>query len=92
MQDSLAAATAAPGALRAVPAEFVIFGLTLVGIAAFHRRTVLVALLGLAATIAWKWNFGAFADGAGLTGLIAHGRHEAVLLSNLALLLLGFAL
>lgn len=92
MQDFLAAATAAPGALRAVPAEFVIFGLTLVGIAAFHRRTVLVALLGLAATIAWKWNFGAFADGAGLTGLIAHGRHEAVLLSNLALLLLGFAL
>jgi hypothetical protein len=92
MQDFQAVAMAAPGALRAVPMEFVIFGLTLVGIAAFHRRTVLVALLGLGATIAWKWSFGTFGDGAGLAGLMAHGRHEAVLLSNLALLLMGFAL
>lgn len=92
MQDIQAVAMAAPGALRAVPMEFVIFGLTLVGIAAFHRRTVMVALLGLGATIAWKWSFGTFADGAGLAGLMAHAQHEAVLLSNLALLLMGFAL
>lgn len=92
MSDVLAAISAAPGAVRAVPLEFVIFGITLVGIAAFHRRTVAVALLGLAATIGWKLAFGSFDDGAGLAGLMAHGRHEAVLLSNLALLLTGFAL
>lgn len=92
MQDFQAVAMAMPGALRAVPVEFLIFGLTLVGIAAFHRRTVVVALLGLAATVAWKLSFGTFDDGAGLSGLVAHAQHEAVLLSNLALLLMGFAL
>ena len=32
-----------------VPIEFVLFGLTLAGVALFHRRTLQVALAGLAA-------------------------------------------
>ena len=32
-----------------IPIEFVLFGLTLVGVALFHRHVLVVALLGLAA-------------------------------------------
>lgn len=75
-----------------VPFEFVIFGLTLAGVAMFHHRTLLVAVSGLAATIAYKLVFSGFGDGVGLAGLQAHFVHEGVILSNLLLLLLGFAL
>jgi hypothetical protein len=32
-----------------IPVEFVLFGMTLLGVAVFHRHTLKVALLGLAA-------------------------------------------
>jgi hypothetical protein len=78
--------------LATTPAEFGIFGLTLLGVAIFHTRTLSVALAGLATTVLYKLVFTGFADGYGLEGLIAHARHESVLLGNLMLLLLGFAL
>ena len=35
----------------AVPIEFVLFGLTLVGVAVFHHRTLRVSLIGLGAIV-----------------------------------------
>ena len=74
------------------PVEFVIFGLTLAGVALFHNRTLLVALVGLAATVGYKLVFTGFAHGPGLPGLAAHAAQEWGILSNLMLLLLGFSL
>jgi Na+/H+ antiporter NhaD/arsenite permease-like protein len=86
------AALAAAAGLHSTPVEFLIFGLTLAGVAVFHRRPLLVALAGLAATVGFKLLVSGFAHGTGVDGLLAHAAHEAVLLGNLALLLLGFAL
>jgi len=72
--------------------EFVLFGLTLAGIALFHRHTLAVALTGLAAIAAYKLAFTGFKTGAGLHGLGQHLLHEWVILANLLGLLLGFAL
>ncbi len=92
MDTVMTALAAAPGQLMSVPIEFFIFGLTLLGVALFHHRTLTVALTGLTATIVYKLIFTGFAHGTGFAGLAAHASHEAVLLSNLMLLLLGFAL
>jgi Na+/H+ antiporter NhaD/arsenite permease-like protein len=75
-----------------VPAEFLIFGTTLAGVALFHRRAMPIAAAGLATVIAYKWAFTGFATGAGAAGLAAHFGHEWVVLVNLLLLLVGFAL
>ena len=75
-----------------MPSEFLIFGTTLAGVALFHRRAMPIAAAGLAAVIAYKWAFTGFATGAGAAGLAAHFGHEWVVLVNLLLLLVGFAL
>jgi hypothetical protein len=75
-----------------IPIDFVLFALTLLGVALFHRHTLEVALVGLAAITSYKLAFTGFKFGTGLPGLIGHMAHEAVLLANLFLLLLGFAL
>ncbi|MFA7263522.1 MAG: hypothetical protein WC068_10925 [Caulobacter sp.] len=92
MNALLGGLAALPGPLVATPAEFWIFGLTLLGVALFHNRTLTVALAGLATTVLYKLAFTGFAHGSGLEGLLAHARHESVILGNLMLLLLGFAL
>src|SRR5204863_7904143 len=51
-----------------------------------------VALTGLAAIIVYKLAFTGFKFGAGLGGLGQHMAHEWVMLANLFLLLMGFAL
>ncbi|MCC7263353.1 MAG: citrate transporter [Candidatus Latescibacteria bacterium] len=71
--------------LLGVPAEFILFGLTLAGVALWHRHTLAVASSGLAALLALKLWMGGF-------DLAAHLRHEAPVLLNLLGLLLGFAL
>ncbi len=68
-----------------VPIEFVLFGLTLLGVAIFHRRNLEVALAGLAAIVTYAL---LTAD----LDLVAHVAHEARLLTNLLGLLLGFAI
>ena len=78
--------------LTGVPIEFILFGLTLAAVAAFHRHALLSALTGLAAVVAWKLGVSGFADGPGLTGLAHHFAHEWVTLANLLALLLSFAL
>jgi len=75
-----------------IPIEFILFAVTLVGIAVFHRYTLPVALTGLAAITIYKLVFTGFKDGPGLGGLGLHLHHEWVVLANLFLLLTGFAL
>src|SRR5262245_7671064 len=72
--------------------EFILFGLTLLGVALLHRHTLAVALAGTAAITATKLAFGAFGATAGFTGLAAHLIREWVILANLFALLVGFAL
>ena len=72
--------------------EFILFALTLVGVAVFHHHTLTVALTGLTAIIAYQLLFSAFPAGPGFAGLVAHLSHEWVILANLACLLLGFAI
>jgi len=75
-----------------VPVDFVLFGLTLAGVALFHHHTLQVALIGLAVIVLYKLGFTGFKTGPGLGGLAVHLAHEWVILANLLGLLLGFAL
>jgi Na+/H+ antiporter NhaD/arsenite permease-like protein len=75
-----------------IPVDFVLFALTLLGVALFHRHTLYVALAGLATVTVYKLAFTGFREGAGLGGLGLHMAHEWVILTNLFMLLLGFAL
>jgi Na+/H+ antiporter NhaD/arsenite permease-like protein len=75
-----------------IPVDFVLFAVTLLGVALFHRHTLYVALAGLAAIIVYKLAFTGFKAGPGIAGFISHLGHEWVLLTNLLGLLLGFAL
>jgi Na+/H+ antiporter NhaD/arsenite permease-like protein len=75
-----------------VPVDFILFALTLLGVALFHRYTLQVALTGLAVITLYKLGFTGFKTGPGLSGLALHLAHEWVILANLLGLLLGFAL
>lgn len=75
-----------------IPVEFVLFGLTLLGVALLHRHTLAVALTGLAVITGFKLGFTGFKTGPGLEGLLGHLEHEWVILANLLGLLLGFAI
>jgi Na+/H+ antiporter NhaD/arsenite permease-like protein len=72
--------------------DFVLFALTLAGVALLHRHTLAVALTGLAVVTLYKLGFTGFKTGPGLGGLVQHMAHEWVILANLLGLLLGFAL
>jgi Na+/H+ antiporter NhaD/arsenite permease-like protein len=75
-----------------IPVDFILFALTLLGVALFHHHTLRVALVGLAAITLYKLGFTGFKSGPGIGGLIAHLGHEWVILTNLLGLLVGFAL
>jgi Na+/H+ antiporter NhaD/arsenite permease-like protein len=75
-----------------VPVDFVLFALTLAGVALFHHHTLQVALIGLAVITLYKLGFTGFKTGTGFGGLARHMAHEWVILTNLLGLLLGFAL
>jgi Na+/H+ antiporter NhaD/arsenite permease-like protein len=83
---------AAAPALAGIPVDFILFALTLAGVALFHHHTLKVALTGLAAITLYKLLFTGFAHGTGVAGLGLHLAHEWVILTNLLGLLLGFAL
>ena len=68
--------------------EFVLFALTLVGVALFHRHTMWVALTGMTLIIIYKL---AFNDPADPFQLLHHVGEEGRTLINLMGLLLGFA-
>jgi Na+/H+ antiporter NhaD/arsenite permease-like protein len=75
-----------------IPVDFILFALTLLGVALFHRHTLYVALAGLATVTAYKLAFTGFRTGGGIAGLGLHMGNEWVILTNLFMLLLGFAL
>jgi Na+/H+ antiporter NhaD/arsenite permease-like protein len=87
-----AAASPEPLYLLGIPVDFILFALTLLGVALFHQHTLQVALTGLAAIVIYKLGFTGFKYGTGLGGLALHMGHEWVILGNLFLLLMGFAL
>ncbi len=68
-----------------VPVEFILFGLTLLGVMLLHGQHLKVAFGGLFAIIVYKLLFDDMS-------LVAHFEHEAMLLLNLLGLLVGFEL
>ena len=72
--------------------DFLLFAATLACVAIFHRHALAAALIGLSAITLKKLLGTGFNEGAGLAGLLAHYEHEWVLIANLFLLLVGFAL
>jgi Na+/H+ antiporter NhaD/arsenite permease-like protein len=79
-------------AVFGIPVDFILFALTLLGVALFHHHTLMVALTGLVVISLYKIGFTGFNEGAGMAGWLAHLQHEWVVLTNLLGLLLGFAL
>ena len=75
-----------------IPVDFILFGLTLLGVALFHNATLYVALTGLATISLYKILFTGFKTGLGIAGFAGHLGHEWVTLANLFCLLTGFAL
>lgn len=102
---SASAACAGNGSMLAVlgiRVEFILFGLTLLGVALFHRHTFLVAITGLTVIVLYKIGFHAGFDWSekffGTTPMVeqlldkeARGGEWGILL-NLLGLLLGFAI
>jgi Na+/H+ antiporter NhaD/arsenite permease-like protein len=75
-----------------IPIDFILFGVTLVGIAVFHHQTMRVAVAGLVAVSLYKILFTGFKTAPGAIGFIYHVRQEWAVLANLLCLLTGFAL
>jgi Na+/H+ antiporter NhaD/arsenite permease-like protein len=78
--------------IAGVPLEFVLFALTLAGVALLHRHSLQVALVGLVSVVIYKLLATGFNGVAGFAGLAHHLRLEWVVLLNLFGLLMGFAL
>ena len=75
-----------------VPVDFILFGVTLLGVALFHAHTLRIALLGAITISLYKIIFTGFKFGPGVSGWASHMGHEWVILANLLCLLMGFAL
>jgi Na+/H+ antiporter NhaD/arsenite permease-like protein len=75
-----------------IPIEFILFALTLLGVALFHNQTFYVALTGMTAVALYKIAVTGFKTGQGVGGFAGHLGHEWVTLANLFCLLMGFAI
>lgn len=75
-----------------IPLDFILFGVTLLGVALFHHHVLKVALTGLVVISLYKIAVTGFKSGDGIGGFASHMAHEWSLLVNLFLLLVGFAL
>ena len=82
---SMAANSSGAITIGSIPIEFVIFALTLIGVALFHNHTLKVALIGLSSLLIVKLGFTDF-------DMLNHIKHEWQILINLLGLLLGFAI
>ena len=56
-------------AIAGIPIDFILFALTLAGVALFHRHTLAVALTGLAVIVLFKLAFGDFSGEPGFGGI-----------------------
>ena len=88
---SLAYAAESP-VVFGIPVDFILFALTLLGVALLHHHTLMVALTGLTAITLYKLGFTGFHGVEGFAGLGLHLQHEWVTLANLLGLLLGFSI
>jgi Na+/H+ antiporter NhaD/arsenite permease-like protein len=79
-------------AVAGVPIEFFLFAAVLAGVALLHHHSLRVALIGLVVITAYKLAFSSFHGTTGVSGLLVHGAGEWVLVVNLLLLIVGFAL
>ena len=79
-------------AVAGVPVDFMLFALTLGGVALFHHHTLRVAVVGLLVITAYTLGFSHFRGVPGVDGLLALLGHEWVTIANLFGLLMGFAL
>lgn len=86
------AAATAPIVVAGVPLEFGLFALTLLAVALFHHWTFYTALSGFALISLYKIAFSSLHGVSGFAGWLSLWSHEWVTLSNLFLLLTGFAL
>ena len=68
VHSSLAVAAESPH-IFGIPVDFILFGMTLLGVALFHKYTLQVALTGLTVIILYKLGFTGFKTGDGLPGL-----------------------
>lgn len=55
-----------------ISVDFILFGLTLAGVAVFHKCTMPVALTGLGTIVVYKIAFTGFKTGQGVLGFISH--------------------
>ena len=78
--------------IAGIPVEFILFGVTLLGVALFHNYTLYVGLGGVTTITLYKIFVSGFKTGPGFSGFAAHLGHEWVILSNLLCLLMGFAI
>ena len=75
-----------------IPIEFYFFALILLFVALFHNHVLKTTLIGLAIVSLYKIGFAGFKTGPGINGFAGHLIHEWVIITNLLLLLVGFAL
>jgi len=75
-----------------IPVDFILFAITLLGVALFHHKTLQVALTGFITIAVYKIALTGFKTGPGLDGFAVHLGHEWVIFANLFCLLMGFAL
>ena len=78
--------------IAGIPVEFILFAATLAGVALFHHHTMPIAVGGATIIALYKIALSPFRTGAGFAGFFVHLGHEWVMLANLFMLLLGFAL
>jgi Na+/H+ antiporter NhaD/arsenite permease-like protein len=78
-------------ALLGIPVEFILFALTLLGVALFHNHTLKVALIGLASILIYKEIFTDFSFVEHIVGSETHEGEWNILL-NLFGLLTGFTI
>ncbi len=89
---STASSAFAGPSLGPVPVEFLLFAVVLTCVALFHAHTMRTAIVGALVIALYKIVWSPFRTGAGVMGFVGHLGHEWVVLVNLLLLLLGFAL
>jgi Na+/H+ antiporter NhaD/arsenite permease-like protein len=87
----LQASNGAMPAVAGIRIEFILFALTLIGVAVFHHKTMYVALTGLALVLIVKYIFTDFSFVAHIVGSASHEGEWRILL-NLLGLLFGFAI
>jgi Na+/H+ antiporter NhaD/arsenite permease-like protein len=73
-----------------IPVEFVLFAVTLLGVALVHKHALEITVAGLLVILLYEAAFTAFPTGTGGAALVRHLEHEWVIVTNLLLLLTGF--